>query len=138
MFSPLIALMEDQVTALMARGIRAEFINSTLNREQREERYAALARGEYDLVYVTPERMYKREFRAALEELDLRGNGLPAAGAQALACALRHGRARAHRAAQARGPRAAQQRAREQQRARRRRKPLPRSRRLNMARGGAP
>ena len=70
MFSPLIALMEDQVTALKARGIRAEFINSTLNREQREERYAALARGEYDLVYVTPERMYKREFRAALEELE--------------------------------------------------------------------
>ena len=66
-FSPLIALMEDQVAALKARGIRAEYINSTLDRQERERRYAALARGEYELIYVTPERMYKPEFREALE-----------------------------------------------------------------------
>jgi ATP-dependent DNA helicase RecQ len=68
-FSPLIALMEDQVSALKKRGIRAEFINSTLDRAERERRYAALADFEYDLIYVTPERMYKPEFRAALEAI---------------------------------------------------------------------
>jgi ATP-dependent DNA helicase RecQ len=65
-FSPLIALMEDQVAALKARGIAAEFINSTLNRAKREARYRALARGEYELVYATPERMHKTEFVEAL------------------------------------------------------------------------
>lgn len=61
-FSPLIALMEDQVSALKARGIHAEYINSTLDRRERERRYRALADGQYELVYVTPERMYKPEF----------------------------------------------------------------------------
>ena len=61
-FSPLIALMEDQVTSLKAKGIRAEFINSTLGREERERRYQALAQGEYDLIYATPERMEKPEY----------------------------------------------------------------------------
>ena len=66
-FSPLIALMEDQVAALKRRRIRAEFINSTLDRNTRETRYEALARGEYELIYATPERMYKPEFVEALE-----------------------------------------------------------------------
>ncbi len=65
-FSPLIALMEDQVAALKAKGIRAEYINSTLRKPERERRYAALAAGEYDLIYATPERMLKEEFVAAL------------------------------------------------------------------------
>ena len=66
-FSPLIALMEDQVAALKAKGIRAEYINSTLRREERERRYARVAEGAYELVYATPERMLKEEFLAALE-----------------------------------------------------------------------
>lgn len=65
-FSPLIALMEDQVLALRRRGIRAQFINSTLTRKQRHDRYRRLARGEYELIYATPERMKKPEFREAL------------------------------------------------------------------------
>ena len=65
-FSPLIALMEDQVAGLKRRKIRAEFVNSTLARRAREARYAALARGEYELIYATPERMYKPEFVEAL------------------------------------------------------------------------
>jgi ATP-dependent DNA helicase RecQ len=60
--SPLIALMKDQVDALTARGISATFVNSSLNRSQRESRYAAVGRGEYDLLYVTPERFRKSEF----------------------------------------------------------------------------
>ncbi|MCA9311753.1 MAG: ATP-dependent DNA helicase RecQ [Phycisphaerales bacterium] len=69
-FSPLIALMEDQVAALKARGVAAEYINSTLGRKERERRYAALARGEFRLIYATPERMHKPEFRAALEAIE--------------------------------------------------------------------
>jgi ATP-dependent DNA helicase RecQ len=67
-FSPLIALMEDQVAALDARGIRAGYINSTLSRRERERRYARTAAGAYEILYVTPERMDKPEFRAALEQ----------------------------------------------------------------------
>jgi ATP-dependent DNA helicase RecQ len=60
--SPLIALMKDQVDSLLARGIAATYINSSLTRKQREARYAAVGRGEFDLLYVTPERFRKQEF----------------------------------------------------------------------------
>ncbi|MEN8141456.1 MAG: RecQ family ATP-dependent DNA helicase [Thermodesulfobacteriota bacterium] len=60
--SPLIALMQDQVAALTARGVAATFINSALDREQRQERLARLAAGDYKLLYVTPERFRKQEF----------------------------------------------------------------------------
>ncbi|MBU6221712.1 MAG: ATP-dependent DNA helicase [Planctomycetes bacterium] len=64
--SPLIALMKDQVDALVARGIDAAFINSSLSREEREARYAAVAAGRLTLLYVTPERFRKPEFLDAL------------------------------------------------------------------------
>ena len=60
--SPLIALMKDQVDALQDRGIKATFINSSLRRNERETRYAAIADGRYSIVYVTPERFRKPEF----------------------------------------------------------------------------
>lgn len=66
-FSPLIALMEDQVTALRKRGIRASFVNSTVKKAERRRRYGKLAAGEYELFYATPERMEKEDFRAALD-----------------------------------------------------------------------
>lgn len=65
-FSPLIALMEDQVAALKKKGIAAEYINSSLGRKARQARYAALARGQYAIIYATPERMRVDEFRHAL------------------------------------------------------------------------
>ena len=70
--SPLIALMKDQVDALCHRGISATFINSSLSREERERRYAAVANGEYRLLYVTPERFRKSEFVDALSKRDVR------------------------------------------------------------------
>ncbi len=60
--SPLIALMKDQVDGLVEKGIDAAYINSSLNRAEREARYAAVAAGKYRLLYVTPERFRKSEF----------------------------------------------------------------------------
>ena len=60
--SPLIALMKDQVDSLRSRGIAATFINSSLTRQTREKRYAAVGNGDYSLLYVTPERFRKPEF----------------------------------------------------------------------------
>ncbi|MCA9067251.1 MAG: DEAD/DEAH box helicase, partial [Planctomycetaceae bacterium] len=64
--SPLIALMKDQVDSLRNRGIAATFINSSLQKTEREARYRYLAAGEYALLYVTPERFRKPEFLEAL------------------------------------------------------------------------
>ena len=66
-FSPLIALMEDQVSALRAKGVRAQYVNSTVGKKERTKRYEKLAAGEYDLIYATPERMEKDDFRRALD-----------------------------------------------------------------------
>ncbi len=68
--SPLIALMQDQVAALEARGVAATFLASTLDAAQMRERLAGLARGAYALVYVAPERLVAPEFRARLAKLD--------------------------------------------------------------------
>ena len=65
--SPLIALMKDQVDSLVRRGIAATFINSSLNRAEREQRMRALQAGDYSLLYVTPERFRKVEFLQVLE-----------------------------------------------------------------------
>ena len=53
--SPLIALMKDQVDAATELGIRATFINSSIEWDERQRRIDALKRGEYELVYVAPE-----------------------------------------------------------------------------------
>ncbi|CAN5316357.1 DNA helicase RecQ [soil metagenome] len=55
--SPLIALMQDQVDALSAVGVRASFLNSTQDAAQRREVEAALLAGEIDLLYLAPERL---------------------------------------------------------------------------------
>ncbi|HEX7518373.1 MAG TPA: RecQ family ATP-dependent DNA helicase [Chthoniobacterales bacterium] len=64
--SPLIALMKDQVDALQRRGISATLINSSLSPEEQRERIRALARGEFKLVYIAPERFRSRSFLEAL------------------------------------------------------------------------
>ena len=64
--SPLIALMKDQVDGLKAQGIAAELINSTLTPAQQEQVMAAMAAGEYKLVYIAPERLRNGRFLEAL------------------------------------------------------------------------
>jgi ATP-dependent DNA helicase RecQ len=54
--SPLISLMKDQVDALVARGIPATFLNSTLSGSEIGARMRRVQRGEVKLLYVAPER----------------------------------------------------------------------------------
>jgi ATP-dependent DNA helicase RecQ len=53
--SPLIALMQDQVDALTALGVRAGFVNSTQDQRTRRDVEAAFVAGELDLLYLAPE-----------------------------------------------------------------------------------
>lgn len=55
--SPLIALMKDQVDSLLALGVPATFINSSLDSSEIGRRQAAVARGEVKLLYAAPERL---------------------------------------------------------------------------------
>ncbi len=60
--SPLIALMQDQVTALCQVGIKAATLNSTIGQEETFEIERAMRAGELDLVYVAPERLLTDRF----------------------------------------------------------------------------
>ncbi|MGV8964804.1 MAG: DNA helicase RecQ [Cellulomonas sp.] len=55
--SPLIALMQDQVDALSALGVRAGFLNSTQDSTARRRVETAFVAGELDLLYLAPERL---------------------------------------------------------------------------------
>ncbi|MFH8795727.1 DNA helicase RecQ [Streptomyces sp. NPDC017941] len=55
--SPLIALMQDQVDALRALGVRAGFMNSTQDFDERRVVEAELLAGELDVLYLAPERL---------------------------------------------------------------------------------
>ena len=67
--SPLIALMQDQVSALQARGVSATFFASTLDAAESRARLDALSRGEYKLAYIAPERLALPGFRERLKRL---------------------------------------------------------------------
>ena len=60
--SPLVALMEDQVRSLDARGVKATYLASTLDRADRDAREQGMIRGEYKLVYCAPERLASDTF----------------------------------------------------------------------------
>jgi ATP-dependent DNA helicase RecQ len=68
--SPLIALMQDQVRLLEDYGIPATFINSSLSREEIQQRIAGMLRGAFKLVYLAPERLLMSDFLSGpLEKL---------------------------------------------------------------------
>ncbi len=69
--SPLIALMKDQVDALVAKGIPATMINSTLGLAEQRDRISRMRTGEYKLVYVAPERFKAESFVSALLDVEL-------------------------------------------------------------------
>ena len=69
--SPLIALMKDQVDALKANGIRAEFINSTLPYDDMVRIRGEALRGEVKILYVSPERLALEGFRSLINSLKI-------------------------------------------------------------------
>jgi ATP-dependent DNA helicase RecQ len=69
--SPLIALMQDQVAALRQLGIRAAFLNSSLDAREAYATERALLGGELDLLYVAPERLMMPRMLDALGQAKL-------------------------------------------------------------------
>ncbi len=69
--SPLIALMQDQVDALSAVGVRAAFLNSTQDAAERHRVETALLAGEVDLLYLAPERLKSSQTLALLDRVDI-------------------------------------------------------------------
>ena len=69
--SPLIALMQDQVSALKQLGVRAEFLNSTLSWPEQCAILDALASQELDLLYLAPERLLQEGTLDRLNRVDL-------------------------------------------------------------------
>ena len=69
--SPLIALMKNQVDALRLAGVRAAYINSSLSAAVAANTERAMQRGDYDLVYVAPERLVTERFMDVLRRTQL-------------------------------------------------------------------
>ena len=71
--SPLIALMHDQVGALIEAGVAAAFLNSSLSSEEAQKIEKQMLRGELTLLYAAPERLTTPRFLALLDSLQERG-----------------------------------------------------------------
>jgi ATP-dependent DNA helicase RecQ len=69
--SPLIALMKDQVDALVERDVAVTLINSTLSWPEQKERLDGMRRGDYRLVYIAPERFKASSFMDALKDVSI-------------------------------------------------------------------
>lgn len=67
--SPLIALMQDQVTALKEAGIPAAYVNSSLSSEQVRKVFSNIREGRYRIVYVAPERLETDSFLRLADSL---------------------------------------------------------------------
>ena len=68
--SPLIALMQDQVSGLSTYGIRAATLNSS-GYSRNATIYSALRKGEIDLLYVSPEKLLSEDFVSFLKTIDI-------------------------------------------------------------------
>jgi len=69
--SPLIALMQDQVTALRELGIAAAFLNSSQSPDESREVMTQLRQGRLQLLYVAPERLVTEHTRSLLRDIPL-------------------------------------------------------------------
>jgi len=69
--SPLIALMQDQVDALLQLGVKAAFLNSSLDTETAWRIEQDLIDGKLDLLYVAPERLMTPRFLQLLEQTQI-------------------------------------------------------------------
>jgi ATP-dependent DNA helicase RecQ len=69
--SPLIALMQDQVDGLVARGISATYINSALSFEEIDQRLADIKAGKIKIIYIAPERFGNYQFQKLFSQLEV-------------------------------------------------------------------
>jgi ATP-dependent DNA helicase RecQ len=69
--SPLIALMQDQVDAMLQLGVKAAFLNSSLDSQAAWKVEQDVAQGKLDLLYVAPERLMTPRFLELLERTPL-------------------------------------------------------------------
>jgi len=70
--SPLVALMQDQVSALRLAGVAADTINSSKERAENVAAWRRAAAGKTRLLYLAPERLMTEQMLAALAKLDVR------------------------------------------------------------------
>lgn len=70
-FSPLIALMKNQVDMLESMGIPATFLNSSLDLDVADERVQRAAQGHYKLLYIAPERLQSDRFVRLVQRLQV-------------------------------------------------------------------
>ena len=69
--SPLISLMKDQVDGLVARGLPATSLNSSLSSDEVTARFTALRQGRTRLLFVAPERFRNTRFREFLDQANV-------------------------------------------------------------------
>ena len=69
--SPLIALMKDQVESLRSYGVKAAFINSTINYNEEQEIRRQANTGELKLLYLSPERFLSQDIQHFLQHINL-------------------------------------------------------------------
>ena len=69
--SPLIALMKDQVDALLLKGIEAAFLNSSISHQEQNEIQENLLEGHLKILYVSPERLMTPYFQNLLKKIDI-------------------------------------------------------------------
>lgn len=69
--SPLISLMQDQVTQLQALGVAAEYINNSVPKEQQQAIYQRLHHDEVKLLYVAPEKVLQYDFIERMRHLKI-------------------------------------------------------------------
>ncbi len=68
--SPLISLMQDQVTSLRENGIEAAFLNSTLDWDSYVETVREIKNGKIKLVYISPEALSTERIQSILHEIE--------------------------------------------------------------------
>ena len=69
--SPLISLMKDQVSALIQQGVRAAYLNQSLNAAQYRKALSNASQGMYKIIYVAPERLESQSFIAYAQGADI-------------------------------------------------------------------
>lgn len=69
--SPLIALMKDQVDALLKKGVKAAFLNSSISKSEQKLIEKELLTGSLKILYVSPERMMTTFFQKILDKVNI-------------------------------------------------------------------